>query len=172
MSAAIAIISGNNMIFTVEVPNEGKAHCWFAFDEGDFVQKVRIARNSLDGVIFAMSTPREMLAARGLVPELPSIPSMHAEVLLLADEHGWDTPLYRADYLLAPGLHQAEEVAEFVAHVAAVAHTLKSCRVYLDEEQAMDALYNDPLYAGRVGFYPHMALREQLIALEVLADDL
>jgi hypothetical protein len=44
--------------------------------------------------------------------------------------------------------------------------------VYPDDETALDALYRDPLYHGRDGFYAHMALREQLIALEVLADDL
>ena len=36
----------------------------------------------------------------------------------------------------------------------------------------MDALHSDPLYAGREGFYAHMALRDQLIALEVLSDDM
>ena len=63
-------------------------------------------------------------------------------------------------------------MSEFIAHVAGLAHGLKSCRVYPDEEQAMDALHGDPLYAGHEGFHAHMALREQLIALEVLSDDL
>lgn len=63
-------------------------------------------------------------------------------------------------------------MSEFVAHVAAVAHVLAKCRVYLDEEQAMDALYSDPLYAGQSDFYAHLALRDQLVALEVISDDL
>lgn len=153
------------MILTVEIPAEGRPHCWFAFNEDDFVAKVRIARHAMGGVVFEKRTPRQLLAARG--DEAPQAGIAH-----LAASHGWDTPLYRADYLLAPGHYQTEEVSEFVAHVALLAHALKGCRVYVDEEQAMEALHNDPLYAGREGFHAHMALREQLIALEVLSDDL
>ena len=43
--------------------------------------------------------------------------------------------------------------------------------MYPHDETALDALYRDPLYQGRAGFYAHMALQEQLIALEVPADD-
>ena len=160
------------MILTVEVPREGRPSCWFAFDEDDFIQKVRLARDNLDGVIYEITSARELLAARGLVPDSPGTHQQHTDIVALADEYGWDTPLYRADYLLAPGLYQAEEASEFVAHVAAIAQPLKTCRVFVDEEQAMDALLNDPLFVGREGFYAHMVLRDQLIALEVLADDL
>jgi hypothetical protein len=160
------------MILTLEIPQQGKPSCWFAFNEDDFIRKARVARQAADGVIFNVSTPRELLVARGCIPDSPGLRDRHADVLELATAHGWDTALYRADYLLAPGYYQAEEVTEFLAHVAAVAHPLKACRIYRDEEQAMDALYSDPLYAGKEGFYAHMALREQLIALEVISDDL
>lgn len=160
------------MILTVEIPHSGSPRSWFAFDENDFIRKVQLALPTTDAVVFGTTTPRELLASEGLVPDSPRLRITHASILALADEHGWDTILYRADMLLAPGLYQSEPVDEFVAHVAALAHTLKSCRVYGDETQALDALYSDALYAGRDGFYAHMALREQLIALEVLADDM
>ncbi len=160
------------MILTLEVPQQGKPSCWFAFNEEDFIRKVQVTRSAADGVIFNASTPRELLAGRASAPDAPGIRDQHADLLDLATAHGWDTLLYRADYLLAPGHYQIEEVSAFVAHVAVTAHGLRTCRVYLDEEQAMDALYNDSLYAGREGFHAHMALREQLIALEVMSDDL
>jgi len=160
------------MILTLEVPQQGKPSCWFAFDEEDFIRKVRLARPAASGIVFNMSTPRELLAARGCVPDFPGLRDQHADLLELAITHGWDAPLYRADYLLAPGHYQVEEVSQLIAHVALVAHGLKSCRVYLDEEEAMEALYADPLYADKEGFHAHMALREQLIALEVMSDDL
>jgi hypothetical protein len=160
------------MILAVEISSEGKPQCWFAFDEADFVNKVKIARPATDGVTFEMGSPRQMLAAHDKHPYSPDVAERHASIVSLATTHGWDTALYRADYLLAPGHYQEEEVSEFVAHVARLAHGLAGCRVYLDEEDAMDALLRDPLYAGREGFYAHMALREQLIALEVLADDM
>jgi hypothetical protein len=160
------------MILTVEIPHGGKPSCWFAFDEDDFIRKVKVARSDAIGVIYGVNTPRELLAAQGLVPDAAGLADSQPGIVSLAKEYGWDTSLYRADYLLAPGLYQADEVSEFVAHVAVVAKELKACRVYRDEEQAMDCLYKDSLYAGKEGFYAHMALREQLIALEVMSDDL
>jgi hypothetical protein len=160
------------MILTLEIPLQGKPNCWFAFDEDDFIRKVQATRQPAQGVIFSADTPRELLSAQGWTPECTEPGDRHADLLQLAAAHGWDTPLYRADYLLAPGHYQVEDVSEFIAHVAAVAQGLQTCRVYRDEEQAMDALYGDSLYAGSEGFYAHMALREQLIALEVISDDL
>jgi hypothetical protein len=61
---------------------------------------------------------------------------------------------------------------EFDVCVAALAHDLKDCRVYLSDELAIGALQSDPLYDKYDGFYAHMALREQLVAMEALEDDL
>jgi hypothetical protein len=160
------------MIITVEVPHNGRPRAWFAFNEDDFIRKVKAQQPPEDAVIFATMTARELLQLSEMVSDSAVKQTHVADVQVLADAHGWDTPLYRADHLLAPGIYQAEEVSEFVAHVAAVAQHLQLCRVYQDEEDAMHALYGDPLYAGEPGFYAHMALREQLIALEVIADDL
>jgi hypothetical protein len=160
------------MILTVEIPHSGKPACWFAFDEADFIRKVRLTCKQIDGVVFQMETPRRLLGARGAEPDSPGVQEQHADLAQLAAANGWDTNVYRADYLLAPGHYQSEEVSEFRAHVALLAHSLKGCRVYPDEEQAMHSLYGDPLYEGRNGFHVHMALREQLIALEVISDDL
>jgi hypothetical protein len=164
--------SNSTMILTLEIPFESKPRCWFAFDEDDFVRKVQLALPSTDAIVYSVATPREMLARHDGTPELSKLPITRAGILQLASEHGWDTQLYRADLFVAPGCYQSEPVSEFLAYVAALAHTLKTCRVYTDEEEAMDALMNDPLYAGKEGFYAHMALRDQLISLEVLADDM
>ena len=90
----------------------------------------------------------------------------------LAASNGWDTVLYRADYLLGQGRYRLELVAEAAACRAAVKHDLKTCRIYPSDEEAAAELYRDPLYAGREGFAAHMALREQLIAMEVISDEL
>ncbi len=162
------------MIITLEVPHQGRPRCWFAFDEDDFIRKTTLAlqETTANGVIYAQSTPNQLLTKQGLVPDAANLRDQHPDIVALADQHGWDTPLYRADYLLAPGHYQREEVPEFVAHVAALACTLQLCRVYFDEQQALQALEQDELYRDKAGFFHHMALRNQLIALEVLADDL
>lgn len=155
------------MIHVVEVPWEGRPLAWFAFDEGDLIGKIRVRRADAGQCIHAVASARELLATSGAAPD--ASPDWIAE---LAARYGWDTPLYRADALLEPGVYQPEPVNALHAHLAALAGPLQSCRLHPSDESALEALYGDPLYQGRAGFYPHMALREQLIALEVLADDL
>ena len=56
---------------------------------------------------------------------------------------------------------------------AAMLHALGQCREFLDESAALAAFEHadDPAWQGE-GWRARWALREQLIALEVLADDL
>ena len=110
------------MIYTVEVPSPGKANAWFAFDQGDFVGKVHAAKATDDWTIYATTTPRQQLELIGDTAESSAAREAYAWIFKLAEEHGWDTLLYRADYLLSHGLFQTEPVSEFEACVAAVAH--------------------------------------------------
>ncbi|HUL13680.1 MAG TPA: hypothetical protein VLU73_16135 [Methylococcaceae bacterium] len=159
------------MIYVVEFPHQAHAYAWFAFEEQDFARKVQ-ARHAGDRTLFAAATPRQQLEKTGHTPDSPGARTEYAGIFDLAEEYGWDTVLYRADYLLGEGVYQAEPASEFDACVAAIAHDLRACRVYLSDEAATAALYRDPLYDGPEGFHAHMALREQLIALEVISDDL
>ena len=52
------------MILTVEIPQQGRPSCRFAFDEADFIRKVRATRPAMAGVIFNAGSARELLAAR------------------------------------------------------------------------------------------------------------
>jgi hypothetical protein len=159
------------MIYVVEFPHDAHPNAWFAFEQRDFIRKV-LARHAGDLTIFASATARQQLESRGLTPDSSDVEAEHGEIFALAAQYGWDTPLFRADYLLGAGVQQAEPISELDAYVAAIAEDLKSCRVYLSDQAAMNALYADPLYDGREGFYAHMALREQLIALEVISDEM
>lgn len=160
------------MIYVVEIPREGRPLAWFAFDPEDFGRKVRAAKAAEGRTVFAARSPRQQLESAGLSPDSPEAPAAQPEAFDLAERHGWDTPLYRADYLLEPGVWQTEPVSELEACAAAVADGREACRVYLSDQSAETALYRDPLYQGREGFYAHMALREQLIAMEAISDDL
>jgi hypothetical protein len=71
-----------------------------------------------------------------------------------------------------PRLDELGAANEFDACVAALAQGLKDYRVHLSDEQAIGALQSDPLYDKYDGFYAHMALREPLVAMEALEDDL
>lgn len=155
------------MIHVVEVPWEGRPQAWFAFDEDDLIGKIQTRRIAPGRQIHAVATARELLAVSGA--DLRAPPDWIAD---LAAQHGWETPLYRADALLEPGQYQSDPVNLLHAHLAALAAPLQRCRVHPDDVSALEALHGDRVYQGREGFYAHMALREQLIALEVLADDL
>lgn len=155
------------MIHVVEVPWEGRPQAWFAFDEDDLIGKIQARRAGPGQQIYTVATPGELLAAAGADSDAPP-----QWIAALAAQHGWETPLYRADALLEPGHYQREPVNILHAHLAALAEPLQSCRVHPDDASALEALYGDPVYQARAGFYAHMALREQLIALEILADDL
>ena len=158
------------MIYVVEIPHQGRPHAWFAFDRDDFVRKVRATRAREDWVIHEALSARERLAACGT--DTPDAVRRHAVLLDLANTHGWDAPLTRADHVLGQGVLQAEPVDAFDACVAALAHDLKTCRVHLSDEQAIAALQRDPLYDPDEGFYAHMALREQLIAMDAMEEDI
>ncbi len=160
------------MIYIVEFPHQGRAHAWFAFNRDDFVRKVRATRAREGWVIHEALNAHERLAACGMTPETPAAAQTHADLFALARTHGWDAPLYRADHVLGQGVLQAEPVDAFDACIAALAHDLKTCRVHLSDEQALAALQRDPLYDPDDGFYAHMALREQLIAMEAMEEDI
>lgn len=160
------------MIFVVEVPHQGRPHAWFAFNQEDFVRKVQLARSNKDWIIYEVASARERLSALGLDADSPATSSSQPALYQQAQSNGWDTPLYRADYVLGQGELQAEEIDAFTANVAALAHDLKHCRVHPNEAQAIAALHCDPLYDPDAGFYAHMALREQLIALDAMEEDI
>lgn len=149
------------MIHVVEISENAKAQAWFAYDEHDFVRKVQVRFDTPEWqnwVLYQCATPRQMVA-KG------------EDANLLAEHFGWDTPLYRADFLLEHGQYQLGEIPEFKACLAAVVNTCHDWRIYLDDESAADALLIDQLFQGRDGLQAHIALREQLIAMEILADD-
>ena len=68
------------------------------------------------------------------------------------------------------GSGQAPE--DFDASVAALERALKACRIYMHDELAIRALQSDPFLDPKEGFYAHMALREQLIAMDAMEEDI
>lgn len=141
------------MIHIVEINQQNRAHAWFAFDEADFIRKVQVEHGQRpDMVIYDQTTARQIAAEA------------------LATQFGWDTPLYRADYLLGHGNYQTEPVSQLRASLAAVASAL-DFRIYPDDDTAADELDRDPLYKSREGFDAGRKLRTQLVEMEILAED-
>ena len=159
------------MIFVIELPASAEPRAWFAYDATDLLTKVAAADPLPLWQIHDCISARELLELADETPAAPGIETRHPAVCALAAEHGWDRPLYRADHLLAPGTYRTEPVSEAAAAEAAL-RARGEGRIYWSEAQATAAFEraDDPAWQGG-GWRAHRALREQLIALEVLADD-
>jgi hypothetical protein len=160
------------MIFVLELPAAAEPRAWFAYDVADLLGKVA-ANDALPlWQIHDRISARELLEMADDSPSKAGAEQRHPALWALARDHGWDTPLYRADHLLPPGTYQVDAVSEAVAAAAAL-QARGTCRIYWTESEATAAFERaaDPVWQGS-GWRARWALRDQLVALEVLADDL
>ena len=160
------------MIFVVELPEQGNPRAWFAYDDDDFARKVA-ASDPLDPwEIHDELTARDLLEASGHAGPDEGAREGSPAICALGDAHGWDTPLYRADHLLGRGVLRTEPVAERDALAAALAARGGQSCIYWNDREAIGAFEGaDPRLAGEARWWARRALYEQLVALEVLADD-
>lgn len=170
------------MIFVVEVPHAGEPQSWFAFDGEDLLNKVVVGDGLQPWEIHDVTTARELFSMVEAEPGSAQALSDFPGICRLADEYGLDTPLYRADYALERGCYQPEAVsvekaceAALLARVAAseAADSLQQVRLFWSEQEAVLATESkdDPLFTGPGGWRALHALREQLLALDVLAEN-
>lgn len=168
------------MIFVVEVPVAGDPRSWFAFDGDDLLSKVALDDPLNDYEIHDIASPRELLGWVGADPDSDTARTAFPGIWALVDEYGLDTPLYRADYALERGCYQAEPISAMRACEAALQARvtegdggLKHVRIFWSEPEAVLAIESkdDPLFTGPGGWRALHALREQLLALDVLAEN-
>lgn len=160
------------MIFVLEIPQAAEPRCWFAYDGDDLLRKVAADDPLQPWEIHDCATPRELLEMFDAAPDTPGVAGQFPGICAMGEEYGWDTPLYRADHLGEPGSYRREAVTPAQAGAAAL-RARGECRVYWTESEATAAFEraDDPVWAGP-GWRARWALRAQLIATEVLADDL
>ncbi|MFA6902486.1 MAG: hypothetical protein WC236_05330 [Gallionellaceae bacterium] len=159
------------MIYILEIPEQGRAHAWFAFDKQDLLRKIYAADTRKEWKIFDVITARELLELSGMTPDNADVRDKFPAICSLGEQLGWDTPLYRADYLLGDGVFQTDAVTETDACVAALTQRSKNCRIYWSDTQATAALENDPIFQSKEGYRARAALHEQLVSLEILEGD-
>jgi hypothetical protein len=160
------------MIFVVHAPDAGTASAWFAFDDDDLLRKVAAGDAKAAHEIWDCASARELLELFDETPAGAGVGERFPGIAALGAECGWDTPLFRADYLQAPGLYAPEPVRPADACRAALRARGGRWRFYADETQALNAVdAPDDLYDGEGGWRARWALRQQLIAVEALADD-
>lgn len=163
------------MIYVVHQPagTGAEAMAWFAFDADDLLRKVAAADALPAHAIWDRASPRELLALFDETPASPGVAERLPALCALGRQAGWDTPLHRADYLQDAGLYAAEPRRCEDACFAALRARGGQWRFYENEPHALAAVdLPDTLYDAPGGWRARWALRQQLIAVEALADDL
>ena len=161
------------MIYVIECPPAGEPIAWFAYHLADLGRKVA-ARDPLEAwEIHDEVTPRALLEALGHEQVDEAARAAFPSVCALGDQHGWDTTLYRADHLLGRGVLSPDSVDEKAALLAALAARPGECRVYWSDQEAVLATEGaDDWLCAKERWRARHALHQQLLSLEVLADNL
>lgn len=160
------------MIFVVEQADPAAPRAWFAWDADDLLRKVAADDPLPLWQIHDRVSARELLELFDETPQAAGLDERQPALWALGRTHGWDTPLHRADHLLEPGTYRPEPVDPCDAAEAAL--RARGPVLVLRDESAATAAFEQaghPAWAGP-GWRARWALREQLLALEVLADDL
>ncbi|KVE96448.1 hypothetical protein WJ24_08730 [Burkholderia vietnamiensis] len=158
------------MIYVLELPEAGAPNAWFAYDDADFARKVAASDPLARDEIHDTLTVRELLAFDGAEPDA-ALRAAYPALCALGDAYGWDATLYRADYVLGRGVCGNQPVTLRDAAAAALA-ARGAAIVYWTDDDALAAFEGgDPRVAGERNWRARRALYEQLVALDVLADD-
>lgn len=161
------------MIYVVHQPEAGEASAWFAFNADDLLRKVAADDALPAHAVWDCASPRELLALFDETPDAPGVAERFPGICALGAEDGWDVPLYRADYLQEAGSYGPEPRRCEDACYAALRARGGQWKFYENEPHALAAVDQpDPLYDAPGGWRARWALRQQLIAVEALADDL
>lgn len=165
------------MIHVLEMPEHGEPKAWFAYDNDDLAIKVAADDTLQAFEIFDVLTPRDLLESVGHTDLTEAARAAFPAISALGDAHGWDTVLYRADHLLGRGVFSTTPVQPREAMVAALNaratpdHPMQH-RIYWNDAEAMGAFEGaDPVISTPANWHARHMLREQLLALELLADD-
>lgn len=160
------------MIHVVEIPGQGDPHAWFAYDDDDLARKVAACDPLQPWEIHDQLTARGLLDDLGYASADAVARVRFPAICQLGDDSGWDTALYRADHLLGRGVLRAEPVPQRDALSAALAARGGLSCVYWNDRDAIAAFEGaDPRISGQAFWWARHALYQQLVALEVLADD-
>lgn len=162
------------MIYVVECPPAAEPRAWFAYHLADLSRKIATAAGCEAWELFDEVTPRALLDALGHEQVDTAAREAFPSVCALGDQFGWDTTLYRADHLLGRGVLSPDPVDERAALLA----SLGACgggefRVYWNDQDAVLATEGaDEWLCARERWRARHALHQQLLSLEVLADNL
>ncbi|GLS15088.1 hypothetical protein [Hydrogenophaga electricum] len=162
------------MIHVVSIgPAQDHATAWFAYDDADFARKVAATDPLAAWEIHDVATVAELLADQGHDTVDAAAQAACPALCALGARYGWEHPLYRADHLLGRGVLSEEPVSVRSAFEAALQARPGTHRLYGTDTEAVGAFEGaDPWLCAPAHWRARHALHQQLLALDVLADNL
>lgn len=143
------------MIYVVEIPYVHPAKVWAAADAEAFFRMIEVKRPRCEGYVYARATARQLLTESAETADV-------SWILQLAIAHGWDTPLYRADYLVSQVGWSPTQLDKFNAYMAALVDDLAGCVVFTSTAAAQAALADSDFWIHHGGIWAQTALYELL----------
>lgn len=154
-------MSTDNWI-TLSVPHRGNPTAATFYGQDDFLARHYAAADQArcGKCVYVKTTARELARDQGTTPE--DIAAFAAkiddaflvEILTLGGKHGWDTPLYRADYLHAEGEYGPEPTDEVEAVSAWAGDDLSAwylCRTSAEVTELLERLEVNGPRIGQCG---------------------
>lgn len=151
-------------IYIVQIPHRLPPSVCVGSDKADIIKRANAQHDaSRSGrTIFEETTPRELLEQFGFTPkECPT--DECKDILELAKKYGWDTKIYRADYMNGEGEYTAEVISEYDAVLSYVDHDLHMTKLFSTDAEAIAALNNDAEWTVHQGLKAAEALKHALI---------
>jgi hypothetical protein len=148
------VITGEWIV--LEVPHRGEPVSYSGFDQSDYLSATHRAAENSDGVVFERTTARELAENHYGLTADHSAQAFEGEgatsVYELGVKHGWDRPLYRADWLEDPGKYVTHAVDEVDAAVAYNGHDLSYYSLITTPDECREMLeYLEGDRAPRIG---------------------
>lgn len=148
----------DNDWYVLEVPHRGNPTAFRCYGREDFISRHHAAADQklIDGCIFQKTTVRDLASDFGskeetITDDIEDEPFLE-EVARLAQAHGWDAALYRADYARVEGEYSPEPIDELDAVSAWASHDLSGWYLCQSEAEVLQTVATlEGEHAPRVG---------------------
>lgn len=127
----------------LEVPHRGEPRAYAGVGRDSYLNGTYRAAERSGRAVFDRTTARELADNFGVDADAAPAEFAEADAAWVADlgaKHGWDTPLYRADWLLEEGAYQPEPVDEVDAAIAYNGHDLSGYYVVTSHDECLALL--------------------------------
>jgi hypothetical protein len=143
------------MITIIEIPDTKPVKAWQALDEQDAIDKIELSRQYSDVSAIENTTAREMLDLYGF-ESIQEMKESNPDVFKNIEIDDYSTMYYRT---WDSDIYQVEKPDVFNTYLEFNAHDLSNQLVFMNDEEAKEALSDDSLWGFHKCFEAKTSLR-------------